>query len=447
MSYIDDFNENVNNKKIPYDDIPISRGPGGSGGSRAYRKNSIGASFSGFKTLIIIVAVMFVANIVLCATCFYYLRNGKVKNVNVYYNNITATEESSSIIASNTALKSAVCVAAGGNCSDEYSFYNYTLSKGAGVIFQVDEDSKTIYFVTCYHVVDGYSKSEIWVLLPSKLIPVKVSLVSYSSHYDIAVLSYSYTEKTADLFLDGCTEIQLYDSSYLSLGDKVFAIGNPLSNGFSVTEGTISRINSLMTVESNSFKTREIQVSAAINKGNSGGGLFNSEGKFIGLVNSKLSSTGVENTAYAIPGNLVIGIAESIIRNNANGKKHNGYASYVDLGATLEHDESLGATFEDVEYGGSLKSIIRYYVVVDSIEGAIAYGKLGTNDLIESIEFSAYERGEIVTKKIEMFNKYIFEDYSFSIVENSEIIFNVKKNGIGETKQIVINASAINIID
>lgn len=443
MSYIDDFNENVNNK-IPYDDIPISRNVRR---SRSGRSHGRGASVSSFKILVAIVSVLFIANIILCSTMFYYLKNGKVKNVNVYYNEINATEESISTVASNKALKSAVCVAAGGSCSDEYSFYNYTLSKGAGVIYDVDEDAKTVYFVTCFHVVDGYNKNEIWVLLPSKLVPIKAKLVSYSSHYDIAVLKYTYSESSKDLFLDGCMEISTSDSTYLSLGEKVFAVGNPLSNGFSITEGTISRLNTLMTVESNSFKTREIQISAAINKGNSGGGLFNADGKFIGLVNSKITSNGVEGTAYAIPGNLVMGVAGSIIRNNTGATKHNGYASYIELGATLEHNENMGVTFEEIEYSGKKVSIMKYYVVVDDIDGGIAVGKLGSKDLIEKIEFSMYDRGEVVTKKVEMFNRFVFEDYCYSIVENSQITFYVKKNGVGETKQIVVNASAINIID
>ncbi len=445
MSYIDDFDENVNNK-IPYDDIPISRNVRNSR-SRSRTGASKLASLSGFKILIVLVSVLFIANIVLCSTLFYYMKNGKVKNVNVYYNEINATEESISTVASNKALKSAVCIAAGGSCSDENSFYNYTLSKGAGVIYSVDQLLKTIYFVTCFHVVDGYNKNEIYVMLPTKLVPIKAKLVSYSSHYDIAVLKYTYSESSADLFLDGCLPISSYDSTYLSLGEKVFAVGNPLSNGFSITEGTISRINTLMTVESNSFKTREIQVSAPINKGNSGGGLFNAEGEFIGLVNSKITNTGVEGTAYAIPGNLVMGVAGSIIRNNTGATKYNGYASYIELGATLDYDEGLGRSFEEVDYAGKKVSMIKYHVIVDKVTGAIAHGKLGAKDLIVSIEFSMYDRGEVVTKKIDMFNKFVFEDYSYSIVENSEIKFYIKENGVGEVKTVVLKASAINIID
>ena len=446
MSYIDDFNDNVNNnKKIPYDDIPITRN---SREPKYYsQRSSRGSSSGGVKLFVSLIAVLLIVNIVLCCVMFYNMRHGKVKEVNIYNKDVIASEESVSTLASNIAMKSAINIAVGGNCSDENGFYNYTLSKGAGVIYDVDETRKTIYFITCYHVVDGYNLNEIWVLLPTKLVPFKAKLLSYSAHYDIAVLTYNYTEATSDLFLDGCAPIKAYDSTYLSVGDRIFAVGNPLSNGFSVTEGAISKINTLMTVESNSFKTREIQVSAPINKGNSGGGLFNAKGEFVGLVNSKLSVTGVEGTAYAIPGNLVLGIAGSIIRNNKGTVKHGGYASYVDLGAELGHDADLGASFVDVDFNDETKSLLRYYVVVNSVSGAISYGKLGKDDYIDEIEFSVYEKDKIVNKKIKMYNKFVFEDYSFSIVENSEIILSIKTNGVGELKKVTLVASSISIID
>ena len=435
MSYIDDYNDNVNRKKIPYDDIPISRNVSSHSSSR---RNGQKFSFSGYKILISLVAVLFVANIVLCCTAFYFLRHGKVKHVNVYNNEITATEESVSLHASNTAYRSSICVAAGGSCSNVETFLSNTLSRGSGVIYRVDKKTNTIYFITCYHVIDGYNKDAIYVLLPSQLVPITVELVSYSSHYDIAVLKYKATN--ADNVLDGCVPIQAYDSTYLSLGDKVFAIGNPLSSGFSITEGIISRLNTMINVESNAFESREIQITAAINSGNSGGGLFNAEGKFIGIVNAKLNSvdsgrTQVAGIAYAIPGTLVLGIAESIIQNG-------GKATYVNLGATLGYDEDLGITFENVEYNGSLKPILKYYVVVESVDGAIAYRNLHSGDMIESIEFKILVDGTETTKKVNMYNKFVFEDYSFSIVKGSEIKFYLSNNKI-----VTVTASAIKTID
>ena len=149
MSYIDDFNDKVNSKKIPYDDIPISRNVSQGSSRRNYQKVSISA----YKILISLVAILFIANIVLCCTAFYYLRNGKIKYVNVMNDSkIIATEESISVYASNLAYRSSICVAAGGSCSNAETFLNNTLSRGSGVIYKVDRKTNTIYFITCYHV-------------------------------------------------------------------------------------------------------------------------------------------------------------------------------------------------------------------------------------------------------------------------------------------------------
>lgn len=438
MSYLDDYESSTRNK-IPYDDIPISRN-GTSSSSR--RKSSLRAPRGINKILISLVSVMFVINIVLCSVSVYFFRHSKTKEVNVFYNNINADTESSAL-ATSTAWWSSVCVAAGGSVSvnDSDSFFTSARSRGSGVIYRIADDNKTIYFITCYHVISGY-EDKVWVLLPSQLKPIAVEVVSYSSHYDIAVLKYK-SSTTADDILEGCTPIQVYDSTYLSVGDDSFAVGNPLSNGFSVTKGVVSRINTLITVDNNNYLSREIQTDAAINPGNSGGGLFNAEGKFIGLINAKLNTSKsgtttitVAGTAYAIPSTLVLSIAESIIKNN-------GKATYVNLGVEFEEDIDMGITQTEVQYQGKNKLVLRNYVVVDSvISGSIAYRKLHAGDIIDSIEFSIIEGGKVVQKKVDMFNIYTFEDHSFAIVSGSEIKFNIRG---GET--VTVLASSFKHID
>ena len=100
-----------------------------------------------------------------------------------------------------------------------------------------------------------------------------------------------------------------------------------------------------------------------------------------------------------------------------------------------------------VEYGGSYKIIERDYVIVESITaGTISYHKLHSNDLIESIEVTIYENGEKVAKTIKMYNKFSYEDFCFSIVEGSEMKFNIKKNGI-TPETVIITASALKSVD
>ncbi len=424
MSYMNDYQDRDTRNKIPYDDIPITRSY--SGGGRSRQKKSL--SLSGYKILIVMVAFLFIANIAMCVTLINHMKNGKVKNVNIYNNEYSATEESMSSMALNNAKWSAVCVAAGGSCSNEYTFYTTTSSHGAGVIYRIEQD--VVYFVTCYHVINGYSTDQLWVMLPSQLIPTKVDLVYYSSKYDVAVLEYKKKNVADDL--DGCKAITVYDSTYLSLSETVYAVGNPFSGGFTISKGIVSQINSIVNVEGSQM--REIQIDTPINSGNSGGGLFNAKGEFVGLVNAKLNSVqsgklDADGIAFAIPANLVIGIAESIIQNRSK-------PTYIKLGVTFNHSEKLGITQEYVSYDGEIKPVERFYVEATSVKG-IAYGKIHSGDIIEAIEIQVSIAGKVETIKVGMFNKYIFEDYSFMIVQNSEMKFYIQ----GQSEPVTIIAS------
>lgn len=429
MSYMQDYEDyNSNSQKIPYDDIPISRR------SQKGRK-PLSASFSGFKTLVIMIAILFVSNIALLITSIYYLNNGIVREVHYHKNDITATGNVSAI-ATATAQWSSVCIAAGGTCYDEYTFFNATHSNGSGVILDIDTKKNIAYFLTCYHVIDGY-ENKVYVMLPSMLIPVQVQVVGYSSYYDIAVLKVEDIDKYYE-----CTEVQVYDSSYISLGEPVFAVGNSLSGGTSVTEGVISRVNTLVKVEGNSHYSREIQTSAAINPGNSGGGLFNSEGKLVGIINAKLHTVKVNNTnltvsgtAFAIPSTLAVGIANSIINND-------GSPTAVSLGVTFENNAKLGKSPAYVDYNGETKEIEQYYPEVASVKsGSISSGSLQEGDIIKSFKYT--NRNGVTQTKV-MYNIYSFEDISFDIKHNTQIVFYIQRATISGFRdvEVTINASS-----
>lgn len=90
------------------------------------------------------------------------------------------------------------------------------------------------------------------------------------------------------------------NSDTAKVGQGVIAIGNALGLGQSTTVGYISALNREVTVEDGVTRTL-MQVDAAINGGNSGGGLFNGNGELIGINSAKYSDVGVEGIGYAIP--------------------------------------------------------------------------------------------------------------------------------------------------
>lgn len=106
---------------------------------------------------------------------------------------------------------------------------------------------------------------------------------------------------------------KLADSSKVRAGNFVIAIGNPLGElGGTVTEGIVSALDREVTIDGETMTL--MQTSAAVNPGNSGGGLFNLNGELVGVVNAKSSGSDVEGLAFAIPANTVKEVTQELIQ-------------------------------------------------------------------------------------------------------------------------------------
>ena len=103
------------------------------------------------------------------------------------------------------------------------------------------------------------------------------------------------------------------DSSLLSLGEWVLAIGNALGEGITATAGIVSRLNVSVSVGANILYGL-IGTDAAINPGNSGGPLVNMAGDVIGITSVKIVASEVEGMGYAISSNEARPIIEELIR-------------------------------------------------------------------------------------------------------------------------------------
>jgi len=166
---------------------------------------------------------------------------------------------------------------------------------GSGVII-----SKDGYIVTNNHVIEGSRR--ITVRLNNGT-DYEATLIGRDSRTDLAVIKIDAT---------GLQPAVYGDSDRLMVGELAVAIGNPLGKlGGTVTEGIISALGRNIEIDGHTMTL--LQTSAAVNPGNSGGGLFNSYGELIGIVNSKSSGTDIEGLGFAIPVNLARNIAESLI--------------------------------------------------------------------------------------------------------------------------------------
>jgi serine protease Do len=104
------------------------------------------------------------------------------------------------------------------------------------------------------------------------------------------------------------------DSSLLSVGEWVLAIGNALGEGITATEGIVSRLNVSVDIGGGNTLYGLIQTTAPVNPGNSGGPLVNMSGEVIGITSVKIVASAVEGIGYAISSNEAKPIIEDLIR-------------------------------------------------------------------------------------------------------------------------------------
>lgn len=204
-------------------------------------------------------------------------------------------------------------------------------ASGSGVLFGYNEDLGLSLIVTCHHVIDGCNQISVRT---SKGQTYEAKLVGSYSDEDLAVLSIEAT---------GLTYASIFENSdNLKLGSQVVCIGNPLGTlPGSVSSGYLSYINREINVDT--YKTQTLlQTDVAINSGNSGGGLFNTSGALIGIVNAKFSSSSIEGLGFAIPSKIVISTINEIMKTAKYDKEAKAWnCGYV------EGDWEFGFTVSD----------------------------------------------------------------------------------------------------
>ena len=146
---------------------------------------------------------------------------------------------------------------------------------------------------------------------------VTVSLYGTDETYDATIIGSDSQTDLAIIKIEatGLTAAELGDSDSVQVGEFVMAVGSPLGLSSSVTTGIVSAVNRQVTDEDGNTYLA-LQTDAAINSGNSGGALVNSDGKVIGINTLKLSGTGVEGIGFAIPINSTIDIYQQLIQYN-----------------------------------------------------------------------------------------------------------------------------------
>ena len=211
-------------------------------------------------------------------------------------------------------------------------------ASGSGII--ISEDG---YILTNNHVVDTSSSSTYSYYDISKATSVKVKLYGDTeTAYDAKIVGQDSKTDLAVLKIEknGLTAAEFANSDEVKIGEFAMAIGNPLGLGSSITCGVVSAVNRDVSSDGTTYKC--IQTDAAINSGNSGGALVNSEGKVIGVNTLKLSGTGVEGIGFAIPINSTLDVTNDLINHQKVLRPYIGLAT-IDLTEDLAKANNLVA--------------------------------------------------------------------------------------------------------
>ncbi len=183
---------------------------------------------------------------------------------------------------------------------------NQKVGEGSGIIVGADKDKKNTYIITAAHVIADKGVSVQIQTHDGK--EFDADIVGFDSKTDIGVLR---VEKT------GFKAATFGNSDKLTVGQKVYAIGNPGGTVFfgSFTNGIISAIDRPIASSASAYDLPCIQHNAAINPGNSGGALLNEFGQVIGLNSSKITDTEYEGMGFSVPSNTMLEIYEDIVKN------------------------------------------------------------------------------------------------------------------------------------
>ena len=348
---------------------------------------------------------------------------------------------SSTAFAASKALRSAVSIVCNftktvqtsghrpGSNNTSTSSYS---SAGSGVIYELDMEEGDAFIITNYHVVYDSSSNtangvsdDISVYLYGSEdddMAMKATYVGGSLYYDIAVL---YIDDSDTLKSSCAAEVDVANSEEIVVGNTAIAIGNAAGYGISASFGAVSVDSEYITMTaadgSTTVSFRVMRVDTAVNSGNSGGGLFNDEGKLIGIVNAKIVEDGVENIGYAIPSNVAVSVAENIIKYCYETEVES--VQRCILGITVSSSGSH-AVFDSVSGTIRIEETVSVYEITD---GALAEGVLQEGDVIVSASVTKADAGESFTKEIT--RQYHIIDLVLDVHVGDSLVFTVLRDG------------------
>lgn len=260
---------------------------------------------------------------------------------------------------------------------------------GSGFIFSSDG-----LIFTNSHVVNGAEKIMVSLLNENE---IEATLIGEDPDTDLAILK---------IYADGYSVAKLGDAANLQIGQFVIAIGNPFGYQHTVTAGVVSALGRSLRTQSGHLVDNVIQSDAALNPGNSGGPMINTDGEVVGVNTAMIN--GAQGLSFSVDINTAKEIATQLIR---DGKVFKGY---------------LGVAMQEVPVN---QKILRHYhlpnqkgLFVVSIEkdSPASLSQLQEGDIVVSFN------GKSVNSLHELFKeltrKDIINAIDISVVRHTELL-------------------------
>jgi S1-C subfamily serine protease len=264
-----------------------------------------------------------------------------------------------------------------------------TAGSGSGFIFSSDG-----LIFTNSHVVNGADRIMVSLLNENE---IEAELIGQDPDTDLAILK---------IYSDGYSVAKLGDASHLQIGQFVIAIGNPYGYQHTVTAGVVSALGRSLRTQSGRLVDNVIQSDAALNPGNSGGPIINTDGEVVG-VNTAII-IGAQGLSFSVDINTAKEIADQLIR---NGKVFKAY---------------LGAALQEVPVN---QKILRHYhlqnktglfVVSIENESPASRSQLQGGDIIVSFNGRAINNMHELFK--ELTHKDILTAIDISVIRHTKLL-------------------------
>ena len=382
-----------------------------------FKKTKSPKSNTGFGKTVLIPFISGIAGATLViGTCFGVpsIRANLLKNTQETSSSILNKSENSTTLVnlsdySNTAisvaeksLPSVVGITVTYQISSIFGSKSTGEATGSGII--VSEDG---YIVTNNHVISSESSSFYAI---TEATGIKVNLYNDKESYEAKVVGTDAYTDLAVLKIEktGLTPATLADSNEVKVGEFVMAVGNPLGMDYSVTSGIVSAIN--REIESEGTMFTAIQTDAAINSGNSGGALVNSNGEVIGINTMKFAGNGIEGIGFAIPISSATSIIEQLIEFQEVKRPYIGIVgSSVDSSIAKRYNIPEGIYVEEIDVSSPAETAgLKQADIITKIEGkeVKSVNELNqikfTYSIGETVKLTVYRNGETIEVELKL---------------------------------------------